>query len=225
MCLFFTFLPFVIRRWLVLIRVEPPVSFWWNVRRYYHKAGGARSVLFPCEVTKQQRPHRVFYKSFYRSGHRPQQRFYCRPCAATALDIQKSCLYCMLSATHSLLFFFLYLRKVESSASAFVVAVEDLVLGLSAKGNNWKRNRHKREKKLVAYGAMMELCPSRQLVVTLSGTLAARSLAQDAREAGGTVAALVVVARAAVLTAQHRVVAHPSCRHKTERAAETGRRD
>lgn len=72
---------------------------------------------------------------------------------------------------------------------------------------------------------MMEPCPSRQLVITLSGTLAASSLAQDACEAGGTVAPLMVVARAAVLTAQHRVVAHPSCRHKTERAAETGRRD
>lgn len=67
----------------------------------------------------------------------------------------------------------------------------------------------------------MEGGPPGQLVVTLPGALAARSLAQDAREAGGTVATLVVVARAAVLTAQHRVVAHPSC----ERQKETGQGD
>lgn len=58
---------------------------------------------------------------------------------------------------------------------------------------------------------MIEGGPSRQLVIALPGALAASSLAQDAREAGGTVAPLMVVARAAVLTAQHSVVTHPSC--------------
>lgn len=53
------------------------------------------------------------------------------------------------------------------------------------------------------------------MVVTLpAGALAAGSLAQDAREARGAVASLVVVAGAAVLTAQHRVVAHPGCREQ-----------
>lgn len=51
---------------------------------------------------------------------------------------------------------------------------------------------------------------SRQLVIALPGALAANSLTQDTREAGGTMASLMVVARAAVLTAQHRVVTHPS---------------
>lgn len=72
---------------------------------------------------------------------------------------------------------------------------------------------------------MMERGLSRQLVIAVSGTLAASSLTQDAREAGGTMAALMVVARAAILTAQHRVVTHPSCRDKAERAGETGKRD
>lgn len=43
--------------------------------------------------------------------------------------------------------------------------------------------------------------PSRQLVVTLAGALAAGPLAEDTGEARGAVATLVVVARAAVLTA------------------------
>lgn len=48
------------------------------------------------------------------------------------------------------------------------------------------------------------------MAVALPGrALAAGSLAQDAREAWRAVAALVVVAGAAVLAAQHRVVAHP----------------
>lgn len=59
---------------------------------------------------------------------------------------------------------------------------------------------------------------SRPLVLALSGPLAAGPLTQDAGEAGGTVAALMVVARAAVLTAQHGVVADASCRGQTERA-------
>lgn len=48
------------------------------------------------------------------------------------------------------------------------------------------------------------------MVVALpTGALAAGSLAQDAREARGAVASLVVVAGTAVLTAQHGIVAHP----------------
>lgn len=78
---------------------------------------------------------------------------------------------------------------------------------------------------VAACGAMMERGLSRQLVIAVSWTLAASSLAQDAREAGGAMAALMVVARAAVLTAQHRVVTHPSCTDKAERAGETGKRD
>lgn len=54
------------------------------------------------------------------------------------------------------------------------------------------------------------------MVNALAGPLAAGSLAQDAREARGTVASLVVVARAAVLTAQHGVVAHPGCGDRAE---------
>jgi len=69
---------------------------------------------------------------------------------------------------------------------------------------------------------MMEGGLSRQLVITLPGALAASSLAQDAREARGTMAALMVVARASVLTAQHRVVTDSSCRDKAKRAGETG---
>lgn len=61
---------------------------------------------------------------------------------------------------------------------------------------------------------------SRQLVLALPGALAASSLAQDTREARGTVAPLMVVARAAVLTAQHRVVAHPSCEDRQRRRGE-----
>lgn len=56
------------------------------------------------------------------------------------------------------------------------------------------------------------------MVVTFPGAQAVSSLAQDAREAGGAIAPLMVVARAAVLTAQHRVVTHSSCRGKAERA-------
>lgn len=63
---------------------------------------------------------------------------------------------------------------------------------------------------------MIERGPSRQLVITLPGPLAASSLAQDAREARGTMASLVVVARATVLTTQHRIVAHPSCGDKAK---------
>lgn len=74
-----------------------------------------------------------------------------------------------------------------------------------------------------AEGGLIDGGSSRQLIIALAGALAVRSLAQDAREAGGTVAALVVVARAAVLAPQHGVVAHPSCRkHKAKRAGETG---
>lgn len=51
----------------------------------------------------------------------------------------------------------------------------------------------------------------RQLVITLPGPLAASSLTQNASEAGGTMAPLMVVACSTVLTAQHRIVAHPSC--------------
>lgn len=72
---------------------------------------------------------------------------------------------------------------------------------------------------------MMEGGPSRQLVITLPGALAASSLAQDAREAGRTMAPLMVVARATVLTAQHRIVTHPRCRDKAKRAGETERGD
>lgn len=71
----------------------------------------------------------------------------------------------------------------------------------------------------------MEGVLSRQLVVTLPGALAASSLTQDAGEAGGTMAPLMMVASATVLTAQHRVVTHPSCRDKAKRAGETGRGD
>lgn len=64
------------------------------------------------------------------------------------------------------------------------------------------------------------------MVITLPRPLAASSLAQDACEAGGTMASLVVVARAAVLTTQHCVVAHPSCRDKANgERVETGRGD
>lgn len=53
------------------------------------------------------------------------------------------------------------------------------------------------------------------MVVTLpAGALAAGSLAQDAHEAWGAVASLVVMAGTAVLTAQHGVVAHPGCREE-----------
>lgn len=53
------------------------------------------------------------------------------------------------------------------------------------------------------------------MVVALpTGALAAGSLAQDAREARGAVASLVVVAGTAVLTAQHGIVAHPGCREQ-----------
>lgn len=75
----------------------------------------------------------------------------------------------------------------------------------------------------MADGGVFEGGPSGQFVVTLSGPLAASSLAQDAREAGGAMAPLVVVARAAVLTAHHRVVTHPSCEEKARRAEKTGR--
>lgn len=72
---------------------------------------------------------------------------------------------------------------------------------------------------------MIEGGPPRQLVIALPGALAASSLAQDARETGGTMAPLMVVARATVLTAQHRVVTHPSCGDKAKRAEETERGD
>lgn len=72
-----------------------------------------------------------------------------------------------------------------------------------------------------ADSGLIEGGSSRQLVIALPGPLAVSSLAQDAREAGRTVAPLVVVARAAVLAPQHGVVAHPSCRkHKTKRGGE-----
>lgn len=57
--------------------------------------------------------------------------------------------------------------------------------------------------------------PRRVVVALPAGALAAGPLAQDAREAWGAVASLVVVAGAAVLTAQHRVVAHPGCNANT----------
>lgn len=68
----------------------------------------------------------------------------------------------------------------------------------------------------MADGWMIEGGPSRQLVITLPGPLAASSLTQDACEAGGTMASLVVVACAAVLTTQHCVVAYPSCRDEAK---------
>lgn len=56
------------------------------------------------------------------------------------------------------------------------------------------------------------------MVVALSaGALAAGSLAQDAREAWGAVASLVVVAGTTVLTAQHGIVAHPGCREQRKK--------
>lgn len=70
---------------------------------------------------------------------------------------------------------------------------------------------------------VMEGGVSRGLVATLPRALAAGPLAQDACEAGGTVAPLMVVARAAVLTAQHRVVTHSSCGDKAERAGGDGK--
>lgn len=72
---------------------------------------------------------------------------------------------------------------------------------------------------------MMEGGPSRQVVITLLSALAASSLTQDTGEARGTMAPLMVVASATVLTAQHRVVTHPSCGDKAKRAGETGRGD
>lgn len=82
--------------------------------------------------------------------------------------------------------------------------------GLSAQQNNRKQEHCEGESKLVADAGKIEGGLSRQLVIALPGALAANSLTQDSREAGGTMAALMVVARAAVLTAQHRVVTHPS---------------
>lgn len=64
---------------------------------------------------------------------------------------------------------------------------------------------------------MMEGGLSRRLVITLPGALAPNSLAQDAREAWGTVAPLMVVARSTVLTAQHCVVTHPSCEDRAKK--------
>lgn len=66
---------------------------------------------------------------------------------------------------------------------------------------------------------------SRQLVIALPRALATGSLTQDACEAGGTMAPLMVVARATVLTALHCVVTHTSCGDKAKSAGETGRGD
>ncbi len=96
---------------------------------------------------------------------------------------------------------------------------------LSAKGNNQLQKHDESKRELAANGGMIEGGPSRQLVITLPGALAASSLTQDAREAGGTMAPLMVVARAAVLTAQHRIVTHAGCGDKAKRAGETGRGD
>lgn len=61
------------------------------------------------------------------------------------------------------------------------------------------------------------------MVVALpAGPLAAGSLTQDAREAWGAVASLVVVAGAAVLTAQHRIVAHSGCREQPKQVGGGG---
>lgn len=95
------------------------------------------------------------------------------------------------------------------------------ICDLSAKENNHQPHRH--EVTNEPDGRLTEGGSSRQLVIALPGPLAVSSLAQDAREAGGTVAPLVVVARAAVLAPKHGVVAHPSCRkHKAKRAGKTG---
>lgn len=80
--------------------------------------------------------------------------------------------------------------------------------GLSAKESHLQQQRREDERELASDVAKMEGGLSRQLVLALPGALAADSLAQDAREAGGTMAPLMLVARAAVLTAQHRVVTH-----------------
>lgn len=59
---------------------------------------------------------------------------------------------------------------------------------------------------------------SRQLVIALACTLAACSFTQDAGEAGGAVAPLMMVACATVLTAQHSIVTHASCGDRVKRA-------
>lgn len=71
----------------------------------------------------------------------------------------------------------------------------------------------------------MEISPSRQLVIALAGALAAGPLTQHTRKAWGTEATLMVMARAAVLTAQHRVVTNPSCGKRKRRQSEKGRGD
>lgn len=81
---------------------------------------------------------------------------------------------------------------------------------LSAKGNNRRQQCYEGKSELATDGGVVEGKPSRQLAVALPGPLAVGSLAQDAREAGGTMAALMVVAGATVLTAQQRVVTHMS---------------
>lgn len=133
-----------------------------------------------------------------------------------ALKIPKtlSCLALSAQSSPRPLFFFSlslvpHAPHVDSSVSANVVLGFWLSVrgqpGASAEGNNQQCDDGEGERRPSDGGP-------RRVVVALPGrALAAGSLAQDAREARRAVAALVVVAGAAVLTAQHRVVAHPGC--------------